>query len=89
MDRFVFQHNFPYLLVFRSPCGFPTSFQLMGIYICIRILFAEARDILRDFREENVRRSDLVVDLWERVLRSNSQKLGDERKYLTTYQLLI
>lgn len=42
--------------------------------------FIEARDILRDFREENVRKSDVIVDLWERVLRSKNSKLGDERK---------
>lgn len=43
-------------------------------------IFLEARDILRDFREENVRKSDVVVKLWERVLRSKNSKLGDERK---------
>jgi hypothetical protein len=40
----------------------------------------EARDRLRKMREEQARRSDEVVELWEEVLAGFSYKLGSEGK---------
>jgi len=39
---------------------------------------AEVRDLFRKWREENVRKSREVVDLWESTLKQNIHKLGDE-----------
>jgi hypothetical protein len=41
--------------------------------------FLDARDLLRTWREDNVRRSDDVVDLWEAFLRDSATHLSDER----------
>ena len=41
--------------------------------------FQDARDLLRTWREDFVRRSDDVVDLWESYLRDSSTQLSDER----------
>ncbi|OQV25122.1 ER membrane protein complex subunit 2 [Hypsibius exemplaris] len=38
----------------------------------------EARDRLKKIKEERLRRSDEVVELWEGVLSKNTRKLGDE-----------
>lgn len=48
----------------------------------------EVRDLFRQWREENVRKSKVVVDLWEQVLQSKEHKLGDER-YLVLEQVCI
>jgi len=57
--------------------------------------FSDARDLLRAWREDFVRRSDDVVDLWESYLRDSSTQLSDERwmipeqvKYLNENPLL-
>jgi hypothetical protein len=42
--------------------------------------FLEVRDLFRLWREENVRKSVEVVDLWERLLQKKMHKLGDESK---------
>jgi hypothetical protein len=39
---------------------------------------ADARDRLKKIKEERLRRSDEVVELWEDVLSKNLRKLGDE-----------
>lgn len=41
----------------------------------------EARDVLRTHREQNIRQSQKVVDLWESVLKDHVDKLGDESKH--------
>ena len=41
----------------------------------------EARDRLRKLREDHLRRSDEVVELWEDVLDCVHYKLGSERMY--------
>lgn len=41
---------------------------------------SEARDRLKKIKEERLRRSDEVVELWEDVLSKNTRKLGDEGK---------
>jgi len=38
------------------------------------------RDLFRLWREENVRKSVEVVDLWERTLQQKIHKFGDESK---------
>nr|SVE75359.1 EOG090X0CGE [Daphnia dolichocephala] len=38
----------------------------------------DVRDLLRNWREENCRQSEEVVDLWTEVLATNFGKLGDE-----------
>ena len=43
---------------------------------------AEARDRLRKLREEQLRRSDEVVELWEDFLDCVHYKLGTECMYL-------
>ena len=40
---------------------------------------SDARDLLRTWREDFVRRSDDVVDLWEAFLRDSTNQLGEER----------
>nr|CAD7402448.1 unnamed protein product [Timema poppensis] len=40
--------------------------------------FSKVRDLFRSWREENVRRSLDVVDLWETVLAKKINALGDE-----------
>lgn len=40
--------------------------------------FAEARDRLKKIKEERLRRSDEVVELWEDTLSNYTRKLGDE-----------
>ncbi|KAH9489978.1 ER membrane complex subunit 2 [Bulinus truncatus] len=40
--------------------------------------FEEARTILKKFRDDQTRDSQLVVDLWDNVIMDNCQKLGDE-----------
>ncbi|VDN18681.1 unnamed protein product [Gongylonema pulchrum] len=40
--------------------------------------FAEARNILRKWREEHVRRSEETVEIWEFVLSRHPRDLGDE-----------
>ena len=42
----------------------------------------EARDRLRKLREEKLRRSDEVVELWEDFLECIHYKLGNECMYL-------
>lgn len=42
--------------------------------------FLEVQDLFRLWREENVRQSAEVVDLWERILQKKIHKLGDESK---------
>uniref|UniRef100_A0A8D8M2L3 ER membrane protein complex subunit 2 n=1 Tax=Cacopsylla melanoneura TaxID=428564 RepID=A0A8D8M2L3_9HEMI len=41
--------------------------------------WSKARDILKDWRENNQRRSAEVVDIWETVLALKIHKLGDDR----------
>ncbi|EEB17578.1 conserved hypothetical protein [Pediculus humanus corporis] len=43
------------------------------------ISWTDARDLLRQWREENVRKSRDIVHLWEHVLVHKEHKLGDER----------
>ncbi|KAK6627843.1 hypothetical protein RUM43_002288 [Polyplax serrata] len=52
------------------------------------LCWMEARDLLRQWREDNVRKSREVVDLWEQVLSHKEHKLGDE-KYLILEQVCI
>ncbi|VDN17727.1 unnamed protein product [Gongylonema pulchrum] len=40
--------------------------------------FDEARNILRKWREEHVRRSEETVEIWEFVLSRHPRDLGDE-----------
>ncbi len=49
---------------------------------------SEARSILRKLREEQVRDGDTVVQLWERVLMEQSDKLGDECTYVVSSNLI-
>ncbi|KAL1115906.1 hypothetical protein AAG570_006195, partial [Ranatra chinensis] len=50
--------------------------------------FSEARDLLRKFREDNVRESQRVVEVWETYLCNKSTKLGDEH-YMVLEQVYI
>jgi ER membrane protein complex subunit 2 len=42
------------------------------------LFFIDVRDLFRVWREENVRQCEDIVELWEEVLSSNLDKLGDE-----------
>ena len=57
--------------------------------IKFRIFLSDARDLLRQWREENVRKSRDVVHLWEHVLVHKEHKLGDESKYHVLHFFLI
>jgi len=48
---------------------------------------SDARDLLRVWREDVVRRSDDVIDIWEAFLKDSSQ-LGDE-KWMIIEQVTI
>nr|BAN20759.1 conserved hypothetical protein [Riptortus pedestris] len=50
--------------------------------------WSEARDLIRKWREENVRNSQELVDIWEKVLKSKAHKLGDEY-YLVLEQVCV
>ncbi|KAG8196762.1 hypothetical protein JTE90_014495 [Oedothorax gibbosus] len=39
----------------------------------------EARDILRQWREDNIRRSEEVVEIWQDILINCTNKVGDEK----------
>ena len=42
------------------------------------LIVSDVRDLFRNWREENCRQSEDIVDLWKDVLASNLGKLGDE-----------
>lgn len=42
------------------------------------LYISEVRDLFRKWREENVRKSKVVIDLWEQALQNKEHKLGDE-----------
>lgn len=42
------------------------------------LLYPDVRDLFRNWREENCRQSEDVVDLWKEVLANHFGKLGDE-----------
>lgn len=48
----------------------------------------EVRDVFRKWREDNERKSDDIVQLWETVLHDRVQKLGNER-HLVLEQVII
>uniref|UniRef100_A0A1B0CR55 ER membrane protein complex subunit 2 n=1 Tax=Lutzomyia longipalpis TaxID=7200 RepID=A0A1B0CR55_LUTLO len=50
--------------------------------------WSEVRDLFRKWREDNERRSEDVVSLWEAVLEEKQQKLGNER-HLILEQVII
>lgn len=50
--------------------------------------WAEVRDLFRTWREENVRKSQDVINLWEFTLQPKSHKLGDE-KYQVLEQVCV
>jgi tetratricopeptide (TPR) repeat protein len=45
-------------------------------------------DLLRQWREDSVRRSDDVVDIWEEILSADATQLGDER-YMIVEQVAV
>lgn len=49
---------------------------------------AEGRDLLRSWREDNVRRSLDVVDLWDSLLSQDPDALGDE-KWMVLEQVAV
>lgn len=60
-------------------------------YIFIWILFffvTEVRDLFRKWRDDNERRSDEVIQLWEKVLDEKQNKLDNER-HLVLEQVII
>jgi len=53
------------------------------------VLCAEARDRLRKLREDQLRRSDEVVELWEDFLDCVHYKLGTECMYCIVVNILL
>lgn len=51
------------------------------VMMFITYMFTEVRELLREWRECNERKSDEVVDLWVTVLSDNQDKLGNESMY--------
>ena len=45
------------------------------------LYISEVRDLFRKWREENVRKSKVVIDLWEQTLQNKEHKLGDESEF--------
>nr|CAD7572522.1 unnamed protein product [Timema californicum] len=65
-----------------------TSLQLLNMALNIDDKsWTEVRDLFRSWREENVRRSLDVVDLWETVLAKKINALGDEK--LLVYEQVV
>lgn len=54
----------------------------------IIFLFVDVRDLFRKWRDENERKSDDVIQLWEAILAEKVQKLGNER-HLVLEQVFI
>lgn len=50
--------------------------------------FSEVRDLFRKWREDNERKSDDIIQLWEAVLEAKISKLGNER-HLVLEQVII
>ncbi len=44
----------------------------------IYIFSTDVRDLFRSWREDNIRESEDVVELWQSVLAKNLSRLGDE-----------
>lgn len=57
------------------------SLEIHEIPLIYEIFVIEARDVLRTHREQNIRQSQKVVDLWDHVLKKSLDKLGDESTY--------
>lgn len=51
--------------------------------------FAEARDLLRKWRDDNERKSEDVIDLFISCIGSNMNKLGDESKQKTILLCIV
>lgn len=47
----------------------------------IMVFVTEAKDLLRQWRENNERRSEDVMELWAAVLNEDLTKLGNESEY--------
>lgn len=65
---------------------------LLSVNICFNsnclFPFTEIRDLFRKWREDNERRSDEVIHLWETVLEEKQHKLDNER-HIVLEQVII
>ena len=52
------------------------------------MLLFQAKVLLRNWREENVRQSDDVIDLWEELLADAADDLGEE-KWMIVEQVCV
>lgn len=54
------------------------------LYLCCfnLIFIADARDTLRQWRDDNIRCSEEIVEIWQDVLSNNTHKVGDESMYI-------
>lgn len=52
----------------------------LNAVLIYKFTISEAKDLLRQWREGNERRSDEVMDLWTDVVEQNVDKLGNESK---------
>ncbi|XP_014239426.1 ER membrane protein complex subunit 2-A-like [Cimex lectularius] len=50
--------------------------------------WSDARDLVRKWREDNERKSEELIEIWEDILRENVHKLGDEQ-YLILEQVCV
>ena len=74
----LFVENVPAVLKCIHFCTVMSSSNHFSAAYCFWFLFLDARDRLKKIKEERLRRSDEVVQLWEDVLSNNARKLGDE-----------
>ena len=71
--------NIDWLISIPIPWNKSLRINRQSKYVEQFVFFSDARDLLRTWREDFVRRSDDVVDLWESYLRDSSTQLSDER----------
>lgn len=59
-----------------------------NMYIRFLSCFLDGRDTLRQWRDDNIRCSEEVIEIWQDVLSSNTHKVGDESMYKYFYTTL-
>lgn len=50
----------------------------LNFFSLFYFIFSDARDTLRQWRDDNIRCSEEVIEMWQDVLSNNTHKVGDE-----------
>lgn len=85
-DNFPITLLFVPILFYRTPIKHKVYISTFRFFFCL--ILPEVRDLFRKWREDNERKSDDVVQLWEAVLEEKAHKLGNER-HLILEQIII